>query len=135
MTIPNNLVILGTMNTADRSIALVDYALRRRFFFVEMLPDEKILSGWLERNSVLSPNEQENVVALFNRVNREITEDQTLGENFQVGHTYYFTETMEQLNISWKYAILPLIKEYLFGDVGKLTTFSTYWSEIMESVS
>ena len=129
VSIPSNLIILGTMNTADRSIALVDYALRRRFFFIEMMPNINILKGWLESNSLLSSQEQEKVVSLFSRINEEIKSDRTLGENFQVGHTFFFVENMGHLGIQWKYAIYPLLKEYYFGNTEKLSIYDTLWQE------
>jgi len=131
--IPNNLIIIGTMNTADRSIALVDYALRRRFFFVDMVPDQNILLGWLTKNSDLDAAGKNKIIRIFNAINNNIREDLSLGENYQIGHTYYFVKNMDAMKIQWKYAILPLLQEYLFGDKTKIEKYKNDWNSIIES--
>ena len=120
------------MNTADRSIALVDYALRRRFFFIDMMPDENILQGWLDTESRLSQQEKQKTITLFKNINELIKVDPSLGENFQIGHTYYFIETINQMNIQWKYAIRPLLKEYFFGDGDKLEDYDNLWEQFKQ---
>jgi len=129
LTIPKNLYILGTMNTADRSIALVDYAFRRRFFFVNMMPNEEILRKWLKKHLNTGPGEQEKIINLFKELNEKIRKEETLGENFQIGHTYFFVKDNKELEIQWKYAILPLVKEYLFEDTEKLEAYEKLWDE------
>jgi MoxR-like ATPase len=133
ITIPNNLVLFGTMNTADKSIALVDYALRRRFFFIEMMPNESILRGWLENNSALVDDVKERVVSLFNSINNQIKSDTSLGEDFQIGHTYYFVSDESKMETQWKYAIRPLLKEYYFGDSGKILPYEAFWDNYSNS--
>ena len=117
------------MNTADKSIALVDYALRRRFFFIEMMPNESILRGWLDIHSRLTDDEKNRVVDLFNTINNQIVNDTSLGEDFQNGHTYYFVSDETRMKIQWKYAIRPLLKEYYFGESIKLESYDNLWEK------
>ena len=74
--LPNNLYLIGTMNAADRSVALIDQALRRRFSFLEMVPDAGVLAAWLrDRPPVAGPNFAAKVVALFDRLNARLRAD------------------------------------------------------------
>jgi len=96
--IPSNLYIIGTMNSTDKSIALIDIALRRRFTFLRMKP-----------NSELIPQEAR---LLFIELNKKITE--TLGEDYQIGHSYFMNNS--DLNFVIEYKIIPLLEEYYYGD-------------------
>jgi len=116
------------MNSADRSIALVDYALRRRFYFVEMLPNENLLTSWLEKNEVKI---KEKILRIFIEINKKIVEIDRLGKHFQLGHTYYFVKNLEELNRSWKYAIYPLLEVYLFGEQDALNEFESLFNKII----
>jgi len=120
LCVPQNLYIIGTMNSADRSIALVDYALRRRFYFVEMLPSTTMLESWLDENNV---GIKEKIVEIFSVFNQKIRENEKLGKHFQLGHTYFFVKDLEELKRSWRYAIRPLLEEYLFGNEEELKSF------------
>lgn len=110
-SIPQNLLVIGTMNTADRSIALVDGALRRRFNFVEFNPTEdpvkKVLSLWLQRNE-LDPEP----AALLDALNRAIDDG-----DFSIGPSYFMTSdgTEPNLEAVWRHAILPLLEERYYG--------------------
>ena len=110
-SVPNNLYIIGTMNTADKSIALVDIALRRRFVFEEMMPDE----------SLLKPIEGFDLPGWFKRLNEKITAE--LDRDHQIGHSY-FMEVKNKTELKQKFyqCILPLLKEYFYGNPEKLET-------------
>ena len=104
--VPKNLTILGTMNTADRSIALLDLALRRRFTFVEMPPDPTLLSA-----DVAGVNLQN----LLARLNRRIAA--LLDPDHQIGHSYLMgIETEADLHFAWHHRVLPLLQEYFHHD-------------------
>jgi|GEM_PF-2490070 len=113
-SIPDNVYIIGTMNTADRSIAFVDYALRRRFYFVEFLPNKEVLEKWLNEN----PQKMSdiNVLNLFTKLNEKIKND--LDEHHQIGHSYFMIKKGlldgKRLKLIWDYNIMPLLKEYFF---------------------
>jgi len=116
------------MNSADRSIALVDYALRRRFYFVEMLPSKTMLGFWLDENKV---EIKDKVIEIFSIFNRKIRENEKLGKHFQLGHTYFFVKDVDELKRNWKYAIRPLLEEYFFGDEEELRTFENDFNRIL----
>ncbi len=114
--LPNNVFIIGTMNSADRSIALVDYALRRRFCFIEFMPKEKILEDWLSA-SVINIDKAK-IVECLRKINAEISSDPKLGKHFQIGHSYFMQKGLDEKKIDqiWKYDIKPLLEEYYFED-------------------
>jgi MoxR-like ATPase len=118
-SIPENLHVIGTMNTADRSLAQVDYALRRRFFFFKLVPvmlnRAPVLESWLAKQSMTQPQRQE-VLRLFLRLNERLTEE--LGEDFQVGHSHFMTNGIELAETQrriWRRAIQPLLAEYFYN--------------------
>lgn len=100
--VPDNLYIIGTMNTADKSIALVDVALRRRFKFEEMEPDETLITD---------PEVRE----VFHQLNEQIED-----EDHKIGHSYFINKSEGDLQDLWKYEIMPLIREYFYGDEDKI---------------
>lgn len=105
-SVPPNLYILGTMNTADRSIALLDLALRRRFAFVPMLPEPQLLG------TVADVNLGSLLTALNNRV------ASVLDRDHQIGHSYLLSvRTQGDLRFAWYHRIIPLLEEYFYGDV------------------
>jgi DNA polymerase III delta prime subunit len=107
--VPENLLILGTMNTADRSIALLDIALRRRFTFVEQMPNP----------ALLGTVEGVNLAGLLEQLNRRITA--LLGRDYQIGHSYLMgAESVESLHFAWYRQILPLLQEYFYNDWERL---------------
>ncbi len=132
LKLPKNLYVIGTMNSADRSIALVDYALRRRFAFVAMKPDVEILRKWMTTNSTFSEEQKDDVIALFQEINKKIKDEKELGENFQVGHTYFFARTSDELEMNWEYKIRPLIKEYYFDNEEKVRTFDELYHTLVK---
>ena len=108
--VPANLTILGTMNTADRSIALLDLALRRRFTFVEMPPDPSLLSA--EAAGV-------NLQALLTRLNKRV--GALLDPDHRIGHSYLMgIETEADLHFAWYRRIVPLLQEYFYHDGERL---------------
>jgi MoxR-like ATPase len=117
--IPPNLYIIGTMNSADRSIAFVDYALRRRFYFVDFYPDSnnRILYNWLEDNNHMKEISSKAIVDMLNQINQKITT--RLGKEYQIGYSYFMTKDLSRnkLRMIMKYAIVPLIEQYYFGKI------------------
>lgn len=117
-SIPENVYIIGTMNTIDRSIALVDYALRRRFAFMTLWPVREgksvVLRSWLNSRGIANAEE---VDRLFVTLNTAIAEKE---EALMVGHSYLMLEEAskagrfdeELLEFIWRYQILPLVSEY-----------------------
>jgi len=107
--VPPNLSILGTMNTADRSIALLDLALRRRFAFVELMPDPTLLDS----------ADGVNLRALLERLNERIVA--MLARAHQIGHSYFLAaKTFEDLRFVWYHRIVPLLQEYFYNDGERL---------------
>ena len=101
--LPKNLYIVGTMNTADRSVGHIDYAIRRRFAFVSVLPDEKII----ENKQAL--NIFKEVVRLF----EEHLSADFQKEDVMIGHSYFLVQDDNQLKMKLDYEIKPILKEYL----------------------
>ena len=110
--VPNNLYIIGTMNTADRSIVLVDTALRRRFNFVEMMPEPE--------HKHISPDvEGVQLRKMLKAMNERIS--LLLDRERQIGHTYLFNVTdVKTLSDRFRNAILPLLQEYFYDDWSKI---------------
>ncbi|HXG13140.1 MAG TPA: DUF2461 family protein [Gemmataceae bacterium] len=114
--LPANLYLIGTMNAADRSVALVDQALRRRFSFLDMPPDATVLRAWLrEHPPAAGPDFAAAVVALFERLNARLRDD--LGPQCQVGHSYFMVPDLDEarLRVVWQHHIRPLLEEYFAG--------------------
>lgn len=125
--VPENLYIIGMMNTADRSLALIDYALRRRFSFFDMKPGYE--SEGFKNHVKASGNKMlEKVVSLIIELNTEICKDDSLGSGFEIGHSYFCgkAENMTDSTIRGivKYDILPTIREYWFDNEKKANEWS-----------
>lgn len=104
ITLPKNLYIIGTMNTADRSVGHIDYAIRRRFAFVDILPDESIINNLKAKQ-------------LFNEVklifgNEYLSPDFKLND-VMIGHSYFLTNDENELKVKLDFEIKPILKEYL----------------------
>jgi MoxR-like ATPase len=117
-SIPPNIFIIGTMNTADRSLAQIDYALRRRFFFHRMRPvignKAHVLDKWLEAQEV-DEEVRTNIVTLFINLNKRLNEE--LGEDYLIGHSYFMSPdilTPEGRLRIWRSAVMPLLDEYFY---------------------
>ena len=114
--VPQNLHILGTMNTADRSIALMDVALRRRFTFEELMPDEKIIRDELDDGPLCKL-----VVDLFDTLNKRIRF--LYDRDHQLGHAYFLgVKDLESLRLVFVNRVIPLLREYFYGDWHKICT-------------
>ena len=104
--IPPNFYIIGTMNSTDRSIAIVDYALRRRFAFLELSPEPDLLG-----NKVV---DKLNLRDLLDKINNSIRKE--LGSDFEIGHGYFLNvNDKESLYRVWYYQIVPLLREYFYS--------------------
>lgn len=133
-SVPDNLYLIGMMNTADRSLALIDYALRRRFSFFEM-PPRFISKGFREYMDSIGEETFEVFISRIIRLNKEISEDPALGRGFQIGHSYFClrkdeTYTEEWLQSVMEYDILPTLQEYWFDDAEKVNR----WEDNLRSV-
>ncbi len=107
--VPPNLLVLGSMNTADRSIALLDIALRRRFTFIEIMPDE-------ER---LEPVANIDLASLLRAINERIIA--LLDRDHQIGHSYFMgLSTIDDLEYAWYHKVIPLLQEYFYNDGERL---------------
>ncbi len=115
--LPENLYMIGTMNTADRSIALVDFALRRRFHFIEFPADPAILRRWLVKNR---PTMLE-VAALLAKVNAMVG-----SPDFAIGFSYFMRQDLDEHLLSrvWERSIQPALTEYFFSESGAGDRFS-----------
>lgn len=129
--LPKNLWFIGTMNTADRSIALIDAAMRRRFHFVPFFPNhgptKGLLRRWMQRNS----QGDEWVARLVEQVNDELVE-QMGGDHALIGPSYFMKENLDESGLQriWEYNIEPLIEDHFFGrrDVIESFRFQQVWS-------
>ena len=123
--VPENLYIIGMMNTADRSLALIDYALRRRFCFYEMIPAfDK--NSFKEYQRTLNDALFDTTIKKIQELNNVINNDETLGESFVIGHSYFCYNEGKQVDKQLlfntiTYDILPTLKEYWFDNNKKYT--------------
>ncbi|MGV3704304.1 MAG: AAA family ATPase [Arcticibacter sp.] len=118
-SVPDNLYLIGTMNTADRSLAIVDYALRRRFAFVELTPVfDGTFKSFLEQRGV-SKELTSHLCASITRINNEIKNDPNLGKGFMIGHSYFCSYKNDHPAADWwadvcRYELEPLLEEIWF---------------------
>ncbi len=112
-SLPDNLYIIGTMNTADRSIALVDLALRRRFYFVEFHPDDEPVKGVLRRWLKAKAPTMEWLAGVVERANEKMQDDR----HAAIGPSYFMKDGLDNDGVKriWKHSVLPYIEELLFG--------------------
>src|SRR5581483_6010973 len=123
--LPANLYLLGTMNAADRSVALIDHALRRRFSFLDMPPDAGVLAAWLRAHPpAAGPALAGAVVGMFERLNARLRAD--LGPAAQVGHSYLMVPDLDEgaLRVVWEHHLRPLLDEYLAGQPGRAAAYT-----------
>lgn len=124
--VPANLHLIGMMNTADRSLAMIDYALRRRFSFFEIEPAFDSAGFTAYRQELRFPA-FDRLVSEITALNRYIEEDSSLGRGFRIGHSYLcgMTEpSVEQLRGVVEFELLPMLAEYWFDEPGKYDQWS-----------
>ena len=131
--IPDNLYIIGMMNTADRSLAMLDYALRRRFAFFELKPGFET-DGFKSYQLTINNSKLNNLITCIKNLNYAIVSDETLGEGFCIGHSYFCNlkpESVDDQVISniVEYELVPLLKEYWFDEPNLVIE----WSESLRS--
>lgn len=116
ISIPDNLYIIGTMNTADKSIGGIDYAIRRRFLFFEQLPDKRVIQEYKAEKGIEQLKLNTQACKLFEIV-EQLFEGNFLSpeyrkEDVQIGHTYFLVDSKDKLMKRFKYQIVPILKEY-----------------------
>ena len=131
-SVPKNLHIIGMMNIADRSLAMIDYALRRRFSFFDIEPafDSEGFSNYQKEFSNKTFNE---LIEKIKKLNEVIAQDQSLGKGFCIGHSYFCNA--EECTLEWmkdivEFDIFPMLSEYWFDDESKLNE----WKDILYGV-
>lgn len=117
-SVPGNVYIIGMMNTADRSLAMLDYALRRRFAFFEMKPGFNT-DGFREYRMGLASDKFDRLIHCVENLNAAIASDESLGEGFCIGHSYFCNlkkATDQALSGIVEFELIPLLKEYWFDE-------------------
>lgn len=125
---------IGMMNTADRSLAMLDYALRRRFAFFELTPAFSSAGFRAYRTKVNNPK-FDRLIATVEQLNDVIANDDSLGEGFCIGHSYFCTNAT--INDEWmrsvvEYELIPLLKEYWFDEAVKVKDWSRTLREVVK---
>lgn len=121
-SVPENVHIIGMMNTADRSLAMIDYALRRRFAFFEFEPAFESY-GFKHYQATVANPKFDRLIDTVSALNNEISEDASLGSGFRIGHSYFCTS--DKIDDEWlseivEYELIPLIQEYWFDESSKM---------------
>lgn len=132
--VPKNLYIIGMMNTADRSLAMIDYALRRRFSFFSMEPGFKS-EGFKKYQENLANEKFTQVIEKIGKLNEEIIKDESLGRGFVIGHSYFCgKEVCEQdwLESVIEFEILPMLREYWFDDETKANEWEVKLKDVFK---
>ena len=127
-SVPSNVLIIGMMNTADRNLALLDYALRRRFAFFEMKPGFDT-EGFKKYRASLANDKYDKLINCVENLNAAIAKDESLGEGFCIGHSYFCNlkpeeVTAQALSCIVEYKLIPLLKEYWFDEPIKVKDWS-----------
>ena len=127
-SVPANVYIIGMMNTADRSLAMLDYALRRRFSFFTMKPGFNTI-GFQTYQDSLKSDAFKKLISCIKQLNSKIAADISLGEGFCIGHSYFCgltakTATVRTLTSIIEYELIPLLKEYWFDEPEKIIDWS-----------
>ena len=127
-SVPDNVYIIGMMNTADRSLAIIDYALRRRFAFVEFEPGFET-NGFIALQNQIGNEKYNKLVDQVKALNDYIAKDLSLGKGFRIGHSYLIPKKVSDVDNEWlsdvvDYEIIPLLEEYWFDESQKLDTWS-----------
>ena len=130
-SVPKNIYIIGMMNTADRSLAMLDYALRRRFAFYDMKPGFDT-EKFIEYRMNLNNPKFDKLISAVEMLNNAIENDDTLGEGFKIGHSYFCNiKNLDNNRLSniVEYELIPMLKEYWFDEPTKVKD----WSNILRS--
>ena len=129
-SIPENLYIIGMMNTADRSLAMLDYALRRRFAFFDLKPAFES-DGFKSYQKSLNNDKFDKLIECIKQLNLDIKSDETLGAGFCIGHSYFcdldkfeMNERESALTRIVDFEIIPLLNEYWFDDINMVNEWS-----------
>jgi 5-methylcytosine-specific restriction endonuclease McrBC GTP-binding regulatory subunit McrB len=129
-TLPEELLFIGTMNTADRSIRSIDVALRRRFEIFECPPDRRILERYYAGSG--HTNHVADLIDGFDGLNAALTSE--LDRHHTIGHTYFMAPSMTSsfLRHTWRHKIYPLIEEYFFDRPDLAADFSVekFWASL-----
>jgi 5-methylcytosine-specific restriction protein B len=119
LRLPNNLFIIGTMNTADRSVGHIDYAIKRRFAFVEVLPTDTAIDEVIS-DADLNRKAKELFAAVLKLFNEEKSADKPIylqsdfkAKDVQLGHSYFLANTISELNMKLEFEIKPILFEYI----------------------
>ena len=131
-SVPRNLYIIGMMNTADRSLAMIDYALRRRFSFFEMEPGFDS-EGFIKYRNRLGNETFNELIKKVQELNNAISSDKSLGKGFCIGHSYFCTNgecTEEWMHSIVDYDLIPMLNEYWFDDLSNVQK----WENILQGV-
>ena len=131
-SVPKRVHIIGMMNTADRSLAMIDYALRRRFSFFDMEPGFDS-EGFINYQNSLANDTFNTLIERIKELNREIAADKSLGKGFCIGHSYFCNADdciEEWMKDVVDFDILPMLSEYWFDDSSKLQR----WENILHGV-
>ena len=126
--VPENVYIIGMMNTADRSLAMMDYALRRRFAFFNIAPGFDS-EGFRAYKTDLDNSKFDSLIACVQELNKKIASDESLGDGFCIGHSYFCNLEKEditdaKLHAIVDYELIPMLKEYWFDEPLKVTEWS-----------
>lgn len=125
-SVPENIYIIGMMNTADRSLAMLDYALRRRFAFYDMKPGFET-DRFIEYRKNLNYPKFDKLITAIESLNNAIASDDSLGEGFRIGHSYFcnFKNVNDtRLSNIVEYELIPMLKEYWFDEPTKIKDWS-----------
>ena len=131
-SVPLNIFIIGMMNTADRSLAMIDYALRRRFSFFDMTPAFNS-DGFRAYQKELENDSFDDLINVIRQLNQEIINDSSLGRGFAVGHSYFCGEKIcsdEWMKQVIEFDLIPMINEYWFDDNSKVV----HWENLLRGV-
>ena len=132
--VPSNIYLIGMMNTADRSLAMIDYALRRRFCFYEMAPGFES-DGFKKYQNSFANVHLDKLIAKIQDLNRVIREDASLGPGFEIGHSYFCGQNKvsdEWLHQVIDFEIIPTLKEYWFDNRDEVKRWESELNKIFD---
>ena len=134
--VPKNLFIIGMMNTADRSLAMIDYALRRRFSFFNLIPGYET-EGFKKLQKQLNNEKYNKLVEIIIELNKEIVTDDSLGIGFEIGHSFLCFQNVKEVTDDWLYAvihydIIPTLQEYWFDNFEAVNKWIVKLTKILD---